>query len=117
MTLQELSDLIYELAFYTSTDVDVVNDTAVKLINTVAENNGGFSFPVHARVNVLTADSGLHNFSLDHRKIFAGGNEFFGTCKNPLYGVKFSISQDEIEKLDENIKRHYHDIISRIAAG
>jgi hypothetical protein len=81
------------------------------------KNNGGFSFPVHARVNVLTDDAQLHNFSLDHRKIFAGGNEFFGTCKNPLYGVKFSISQDEIEKLDENIKRHYHDIISRIAAG
>ena len=81
------------------------------------QNNGGYSFPVHARVNILTDNARLHNFCLDHRKIFAGGNEFFGTCKNPLYGVKFEISQAEIEKLDENIKRHYRDIISRIAAG
>ena len=81
------------------------------------QNNGGYSFPVHARVNMLTDDARLYNFCFDHRKIFAGGNEFFGTCKNPLYGVKFEISQAEIEKLDENIKRHYHDIISRIATG
>lgn len=44
MTLQELSDLNFELAFYTSTDVDIVNDTAVKLINSVAENNGGICY-------------------------------------------------------------------------
>ena len=41
MTLQELSDLNFELAFYTSADVDIVNNTAVKLINAVAEKNGG----------------------------------------------------------------------------
>ena len=81
------------------------------------KNNGGFSFPVHARVNILTDDARLHNFCLDHRKIFAGGNEFFGTYKNPLYNAKFAISQDEINKLDQNIKRDYINIISRIAAG
>lgn len=81
------------------------------------KNNGGFSFPVHARVNVLTDDAQLHNFSLDHRKINAGGNEFFGTCKNPLYGVKYSVSQAEIEKLDLNIHKNYRDVISRIANG
>ena len=81
------------------------------------QNNGGYSFSVHARVNILTDDARLHNFCLDHRKIFAGGNEFFGTYKNPLYGVKFEISQAEINKLDQNIKSDYINIISRIAAG
>ena len=81
------------------------------------KNNGGYSLSVHARVNILTNDARLHNFSLDHRKIFAGGNEFFGTCKNPLHGVKFEISQTEINKLDQNIKSDYINIISRIAAG
>ena len=81
------------------------------------QNNGGYSFPVRARVNILTDNARLHNFCLNHEKIFAGGNEFFGTCKNPLYGVKFSISQAEINKLDQNVKSEYINIVSRIAAG
>lgn len=89
----------------------------LKVIAMPLRGKGGYSFPVCARVNVLTDDAQFHNFSLDHRKINAGGNDFFGTCKNPLYLMEFAISQAEIEKLDDNIRKNYRDIISRIANG
>ena len=69
MTLQEISDVNYTTCFYTY-DVDKCNNTALKLINAVAEKNGGTCYigkywSEKKGLQKYTAGSPLVNFCCD----------------------------------------------------